>query len=187
MAPRKEKSEKASSDKGFVQAAAAKILKEMHERGEIEGRASGKQLVYHAVQDAKDAASPEELAAMNEEVETIREQISGSKTEHKTLMTALNALQSTLTTDDLQKAVGEAEFAREELQARIAPLRSGSVNAVSVEEKEKVEMARKTCQRDANVRKRIFRDFWDLLCDNLPESVNKDDVWERFDLGNDDA
>ena len=31
-------------------AAAAKLLKDMHERKEIEGRAAGKQLVYHAIQ-----------------------------------------------------------------------------------------------------------------------------------------
>lgn len=30
--------------------AAAKLLKDMHERQEIEGRASGKQIVYHVIQ-----------------------------------------------------------------------------------------------------------------------------------------
>jgi len=30
--------------------AAAKLLKDMHERGELEGRAAGKQIVYHVVQ-----------------------------------------------------------------------------------------------------------------------------------------
>lgn len=33
-----------------TKAAAAKLLKDMHERNEIEGRAAGKQLVYHAIQ-----------------------------------------------------------------------------------------------------------------------------------------
>ena len=31
-------------------ATAAKLLKDMHERNEIEGRAAGKQIVYHAIQ-----------------------------------------------------------------------------------------------------------------------------------------
>lgn len=31
-------------------AAAAKLLKDMHERREIEGRAAGKQLIYHVLQ-----------------------------------------------------------------------------------------------------------------------------------------
>jgi 26S proteasome regulatory subunit (ATPase 3-interacting protein) len=30
--------------------AAAKLLKDLHERNEIEGRAAGKQLVYHSIQ-----------------------------------------------------------------------------------------------------------------------------------------
>ena len=38
-----------------TKAAAAKLLKDMHERNEIEGRAAGKQLVYHAIQ-VSDAA-----------------------------------------------------------------------------------------------------------------------------------
>lgn len=33
-----------------TKAAAAKLLKDLHERGEIEGRAAGKQQVYHALQ-----------------------------------------------------------------------------------------------------------------------------------------
>jgi 26S proteasome regulatory subunit, ATPase 3, interacting protein len=33
-----------------TKAAAAKLLKDMHERNEIAGRASGKQMVYHTLQ-----------------------------------------------------------------------------------------------------------------------------------------
>ena len=33
-----------------TKAAAAKLLKDLHERNEIEGRASGKQIVYHVIQ-----------------------------------------------------------------------------------------------------------------------------------------
>ena len=34
--------------------AAAKLLKDLHERNEIEGRAAGKQLVYHSIQVCQD-------------------------------------------------------------------------------------------------------------------------------------
>ena len=33
-----------------TKAAATKLLKDMHERGDIEGKAAGKQIVYHAIQ-----------------------------------------------------------------------------------------------------------------------------------------
>ena len=33
-----------------TKAAVTKLLKDMHERNEIEGRAAGKQIVYHAIQ-----------------------------------------------------------------------------------------------------------------------------------------
>lgn len=117
---------------------------------------------------------------MNEEVNSIKEQITAGKTQHKALTTTLNTLQSTLTTDDLRKAVLEAETTREELQGRIMTLRSGSVSAISVEEKQKVEESRRRHQRELNLRKRIFKDFWDMLCDNLPEGIDKDDIWVRW-------
>ena len=37
-------------------AAAAKLLKDMHERNEIEGRAAGKQIVYHVIQVSSDGS-----------------------------------------------------------------------------------------------------------------------------------
>lgn len=42
-----------------TKAAAAKLLKDMHERKELEGRAAGKQIVYHAIQVRKRVASDE--------------------------------------------------------------------------------------------------------------------------------
>ena len=73
-------------------ATATKILKELDERGEIEGRVSGKQVVYHIIQvcppvpnleitddlmiiglkDPKDLASPEELKVMDMETEGVK-------------------------------------------------------------------------------------------------------------------
>ena len=38
-----------------TKAAAAKLLKDMHERNEIEGRAAGKQIVYHVIQVCREA------------------------------------------------------------------------------------------------------------------------------------
>lgn len=44
--------------------AAAKLLKDMHERNEIEGRAAGKQLVYHAIQVCEQRADCCNLAGI---------------------------------------------------------------------------------------------------------------------------
>ena len=41
-----------------TKAAAAKLLKDMHERSEIEGRAAGKQWVYHTIQVAPTSPLP---------------------------------------------------------------------------------------------------------------------------------
>ena len=114
---------------------------------------------------------------MNEEIESMREQISTAKTTYKSLGVSLSALQTTLTTGDLRESVHEFELARKELLNRLIPLRSGNVSLVSVEEKEHVNQAWRRAHRTAMVRKMIFEDFWGMLCENLPEGVGKYDLW----------
>ncbi|QRD01743.1 hypothetical protein JI435_145140 [Parastagonospora nodorum SN15] len=41
-----------------TKAAAAKVLKDLHEQKQIEGRPAGKQIVYHAIQDPSDSCTP---------------------------------------------------------------------------------------------------------------------------------
>ncbi|KAK8221989.1 HIR complex subunit [Zalaria obscura] len=51
----------------------AKLLKDLHEKQRIEGRTAGKQIVYHVLQDPADAASPEELKTMEDEIARLEE------------------------------------------------------------------------------------------------------------------
>lgn len=129
-----------------------------------------------ASQDPKDAATPEELAAMEAEISKVRDEISAAKAEYKTLSTTLSTLESTLTTTDLRESVHALELTRKELLARLEPLRSGNVSPVSAAEKEMVDNEWRKAQRDAFGRKRIFDDFWGLLKDSLPEEIAVDDL-----------
>ncbi|KAI9886567.1 MAG: regulatory particle non-ATPase [Watsoniomyces obsoletus] len=204
MPPRQEKVEKASPDKAadmilqylrkqnrpysatdistnlhnkVTKAAAAKTLKELHERGELMGRTSGKQAVYHVPQNPSEVATPEELSAMDDEMTSLKESITQLKAEYKTLATNLNNLQSTVTTNDLREAVQELEDTRTELLERLTPLREGNVSPIPMAEREKVEKEYVKARRDAVVRKRIFEEFWGLVRDGLPDGVLAGDVW----------
>ncbi len=121
----------------------------------------------------------EELEEMDREIEELKEHIAAAKAEHKALTATLSTLQSTLTTDDLYEAVQRLERTKKELLARLGPLRAGNASPVSAAEKASVDLAFRKAQRDAASRKKIFNEFWGMLCDSLPDGVSKDDLWVR--------
>ncbi|KAI9876082.1 MAG: hypothetical protein M1830_007386 [Pleopsidium flavum] len=189
---------------------AAKTLKEMHERNEIAGRAAGtfpairrqqqtnlqnitisgemtghilgKQTVYHALQDPNDIASPEEVAAMDREIETIREEIVADKANEKLLKANLAAVNATVSTEDLRGNIITLELEKEQLLARLVPLRSGRVKPVPLEEKMLVDKAWKEWQRKWDVRKKIAMEVWAHATEVLPEGTSKEELWEGLGL-----
>lgn len=181
---------------------AAKALKEMHERREIEGRVSGavstqplhgstrdlinyrlkilgKQTVYHTIQDPADDASPESLAAIDKELEGLREEIAGGKTREKALKAELATLNSRVSTADLRQGVLKLEAEKGEMSVRLSAMCNRAVQPVSVEEKARVDKEWKVWKRHMNVRKRICRDLWDRCTEVLPEDTTKEDLWVR--------
>ncbi|KAI9787685.1 MAG: hypothetical protein M1839_000216 [Geoglossum umbratile] len=212
MAPRKEKKDQVTGDQGkpnlhlgqmdgqhsgratdisanlhkaVTKANAAKLLKEMHERGEIEAKTAGKQSVYHAIQDPKDAATPEELVAMDKETEVLREEISALKTKQKALQLTLANLRSTPTTANLRESTDILVAEISELRSRLVPLRSGKMSPVSAEEKAAIDRGCADAERKSTLRKKIFKNLWEMTCDNLPEGTNKDELWERLGIEDD--
>ncbi|KAH0542100.1 hypothetical protein FGG08_003480 [Glutinoglossum americanum] len=155
----------------------AKLLKEMYERGEIEAKTAGKQSVYHVIQDPRDAATPEELAAMDKEIEALRDEIATLKAKQKALHSTLTALRSTPTTSSLRESIDILDAEVRELEGRLVPLRSGKASPVSAEEKAVVDGSYANAERKSTLRKKIFKNLWDMTCDNLPEGTNKDELW----------
>ena len=141
--------------------------------------ALGKQLVYHAKQDPNDFMSPEELTAMDQEIESVRSDIVARKAEQKVLQATCNVLKSTPTTDALRDSVSALEAEKDSLEARLRVFRSGDVAPVNVEGKEKAERALRTMQRQAGNRKKIFWELWAMVTENQPEGITKEDLWVR--------
>ncbi|EQL28943.1 hypothetical protein BDFG_08364 [Blastomyces dermatitidis ATCC 26199] len=157
MAPRKEKSDKESKEKGedgatmileylrqqnrpysaiditanlhnkVSKAYTVKALKEMHERKEIEARVAGKQIVYHALQDGPSDSTPAQLSALDSELTNFRAQIASTKQYEKALRAELAALSARVPTDELREIVWRLDREKEEVLGRLAPLRDGRV------------------------------------------------------------
>lgn len=143
----------------------------------IERCMTGKQIVYHALQDSADAASPEEVAVMDEQIATLREEIATAKGEEKALKAQLITLNATMSRQDLQSGIACLGAEQKALLARLGPLRSGNVKPVSAEEKEAADKDWKLWTRRANVRKKICMEVWAHLTEELPEGKTKEELW----------
>ncbi|EDN06977.1 predicted protein [Histoplasma mississippiense (nom. inval.)] len=204
MAPRKEKNDKNSKDKGedgatmileylrdryycqFAQQTyTVKALKEMHERKEVQGRIAGKQIVYHALQDVPSDSTSAQLAALDCELTDLRAQIASTKQHEKSLRAELAALSAHVPTGKLREMVSRLEMEREEVLSRLSLLRSGRVatRVVSAVEQETVNGEWRVWKGRVVVRKRICKDMWEKCSEALPEGFQRiEELWETLGL-----
>lgn len=82
-----------------------------------------------------------------------------------------------MSTEDLSGAVVALELEKEEIWARLVPLRSGCAKPVSAEEKRDVDRAWTQWQRQWIVRKKIAMDVWAHATEVVPEGTTKEELW----------
>ncbi|CAO2656309.1 Nn.00g051120.m01.CDS01 [Neocucurbitaria sp. VM-36] len=165
-----------------TKAAAAKVLKDLHEQKQIEGRPAGKQIVYHALQNAEDSCTPEQLAALDTQIADLRTQTTNLLATAKTLRSALSALNSTLSTAELVTNVHALESNKAEMMARLESLKAGKAKKVTKEEREHVEKDWKRSVGVAKRREKIAGNMWKFIADQLPDQEKREELREAFDL-----
>ncbi|KAF2665092.1 TBPIP-domain-containing protein [Microthyrium microscopicum] len=166
-----------------TKAAAAKILKDLHDKAQIEGRASGKQLVYHALQDASAAPSTEEIDAMAAETLRLRTDLAAQQSTLKQLKAQLASLSNSLTLSDLQHANESLVSQQAELLARLGPLRAGEAAPVSKEERLAVQAEMKRWGGVVKRRKRIVKEIWGVVAETAGQEEGVDLVELKEALG----
>lgn len=173
-----------------------KALKELHDNNIISGKAvgtspqfsrsksysrltfnPGKQTVYHALQDPKDAISDDELVAMDKQIQELRESIATAKANEKSLKASLIAFNATMSVGYFRTSVIALESEKKEFLARLGPLRAGTVKPVSTEEKYEVEKAWREWSRKATVRRKICMELWDFCTEEMQEGKTREDLW----------
>ncbi|CAP86155.1 Pc20g08260 [Penicillium rubens Wisconsin 54-1255] len=159
---------------------AAKLLRDLHEKKEIEGRVSGKQTVYHARQDPSDIMPPEVVAALKLDIERLEDELATLKANEKKARAALAALHAKPRISDLRQDISRLESEESTIQARLASRHEGESVQMSPEEREKLEKEWKCWQRHANVRRRICRDLWGQCSEVLPEDMTAAELWVSF-------
>ncbi|OAL46064.1 Tat binding protein 1-interacting [Pyrenochaeta sp. DS3sAY3a] len=165
-----------------TKAAAAKILKDLHEAKKIEGRAAGKQIVYHALQDTSAALTPAQLSAMQTQTTTLQTSTTHLLATAKSLRTTLASLTSSLSTADLLSGVAALTEEKTAIEKRHQGLRKGEVKMLGKGEREKLEGEWKRMRSAAGRRERIVREMWGVIEDSLGEREEREELREKFDL-----
>lgn len=133
--------------------------------------------MYHVIQDLNDAAGPEEIVAMDHEINDLREQIACTKASDKMLRGNLASVNATMSTQDLRDNVKAFEREKQHLLGRLDPLRSGSVKPISVAEKAVVDQAWKEWSGNARARKKICLEVWAYVTEMLPDGKTEAELW----------
>ncbi|KAH7369670.1 Tat binding protein 1-interacting protein-domain-containing protein [Rhexocercosporidium sp. MPI-PUGE-AT-0058] len=164
---------------------ADKLLKEMEQNGQIKGKASksgtGGQWVFWSIQDPADSASPEELAAMDISITTLRDCLPTLKANLKTHTTKLNTLRSALTAFELASAVEQIRAENQAKREKLRGLKEGVMKTVTTEEVEKVEKDLKYWAAKRFARKKAFENLEGVLRDGM----TKEDIWEKAGIEED--
>ena len=119
---------------------------------------------------------------MKSEVEDLKDEVNELKSEHKTLSHSVQQLRSIPSADDLEDLIEKLEDENEELRSRLQTLRSGDVEPVSAEEKERVDRELKAATNILNKRKKAFDVFWQEISQNACGSGGSTELWVKTPL-----
>lgn len=138
---------------------------------------TGKQTVYHALQDSAQDATPVAIEATNKEIEKAHNQLSIIKADEKRVRAALAALDAKPRISDLKQDIQKLETEREAIQAQLGDSQGSNDISILVEDRSKLEQEWKQWQRRVTVRRRICRDLWSQCTEVLPEDTTLQDLW----------
>ncbi|EFR02640.1 hypothetical protein MGYG_05637 [Nannizzia gypsea CBS 118893] len=162
-----------------------KALKALHERKLLECRVSGKQMVYHAVQETANEATAEELAAMDDRITSLREQLESAKRQEKALKSELAVLNSRVSSTELLSQIGQLELRMGTLNDQLSRLckETATGRIVTEEESNWVQKNWATWKRHASLRKLACREMWLKCTEVLPDNVKSaQELWESLGM-----
>ncbi|KAF2011793.1 homologous-pairing protein-like protein 2 [Aaosphaeria arxii CBS 175.79] len=165
-----------------TKAAAQKILKDLHEGKQIEGRASGKQWVYHALQDSEGTLNSDQLSDLESDITSLRSQTATLQASAKLLRSTLSALNSTLTTAALVTNISTMQGEREAIRGRLSMLQAGNMNKVTPEERETLQTGWNKWNDKARKMESITHNMWRIIEDAVQEKEERDRIREQLGL-----
>jgi 26S proteasome regulatory subunit, ATPase 3, interacting protein len=125
--------------------------------------------------DPSDAATPEELSAMDVEITTLRSRLTDLKSTLKIATSKLATLTSAPTSLELALQVEKLRTENEKKRETLEGYKSGLVKLVTTEETEKVDKEFRYWAAKRGARKMAF----DALEDLFLVAMSREELWER--------
>ncbi|KAG9291716.1 hypothetical protein G9A89_012001 [Geosiphon pyriformis] len=162
--------------------AAQKTLTSLVGQDEVTCKTYGKQMVYVVKQDQFESPSSEELAKMDEQIESFKKEISEYKEKNKQIQTQLNDLNASLTNDQIETQLKVLAEEIKKYEERLKLLKSGT-RQISPEEKNAIDAIYDRNRKLWRVRKRLSKDIISLISENMEKKPA--DFMEDLGLEND--
>ncbi|TXG56819.1 hypothetical protein EZV62_018132 [Acer yangbiense] len=148
-------------------AAIQKALDSLADGGKISFREFGKQKVYIARQDQFDILNNKELIQMKEENAKLQQQLEEQKKATSLVEGEIKALRTNLTLEQIREREVKLRKEVKEMEDRLVKLRGG-VTLVKPEDRKVVQEMFLEKLNQWRKRKRMFRDVWDTITENMP-------------------
>lgn len=152
--------------------AVVKILTNLSERGEISAKAYGKQWVYVARQDLLPVPSSEELNAIDDEINELKNVLQKEKDNLKAAQSKLNMINSSLTTEELQKRISSLDVEVAEMHERLEPLERGTIK-VDPAERARIEKKYEASNKAWKQRKKLCNDIIGMLTESISKKPSE--------------
>lgn len=149
-----------------------KALDALADSGRISFKEYGKQKIYLARQDQFDIPNSEELSRMKEKNAKLQQQLEEQKRAISEVEGEIKTLQSNLTLEQIRAKEAKLKMEVEEMEDKLNNLRGG-VTLVKFEDRKVVEEMYSDRINQWRRRKRIFKDLWDAITENLPKDLKE--------------
>ncbi|KAF1928812.1 AAA-domain-containing protein [Didymella exigua CBS 183.55] len=165
-----------------TKAAAAKLLKDLHEQKLIEGRPAGKHITNSTLQSPDDAVSPDQLAEYDTRIAALTTQTTDLHALAKSLRATLASLTSSLSAADILSATSSLEYEKAEIETRLESLRAGKAKKVTAEERAEVDREWKVLMGVEMRREKIAKVMWGMVEDGTESREMLADLREGWGL-----
>ncbi|RAL08411.1 putative TBP interacting domain protein [Aspergillus homomorphus CBS 101889] len=165
-----------------TKAYATRTLRELWHNKQIEGRTAGKQVVYHALQEASNETTSETIAALDQHIDQVQKQFSCLQAQEKKARVELAALCAKPLHSELRRDISQLEQEQAAARALWLTTKGNDSMHVHVQTRAGAEEAWKRWQKHASSRGRICRDLWQKCSEALPGDKSRDEFWESLGL-----
>ncbi|RMJ25247.1 TBP interacting domain protein, partial [Aspergillus sp. HF37] len=129
--------------------------------------------------DSADRATPETIAALDQDIKQAQDQLTTLKAEDKRVRSELVEFGSRPLLSELRADVARLQKEKEEILAGLASLGEDE-SAMSPEEQQAVEKEWKYWQRQAHGRRRICNELWERCSEVVPEDMTREELKVRL-------